>query len=154
MTQNQALEILKTGGNVFVTGPAGSGKTHLINKYIAYLREHDIDAGITASTGIAATHMGGMTIHSWAGIGIKDEDKQRIFDRFYQVQHGDAHDFGGSGIGLHMVKEFVNLHGGQIQITDNVGGGSVFTFTIPVVNPQESFDWMEKGAMTEEVIID
>ncbi|MBP6249233.1 MAG: response regulator [Bacteroides sp.] len=88
------------------------------------------------------------------GIGIKDEDKQRIFDRFYQVQHGDAHDFGGSGIGLHMVKEFVNLHGGQIQITDNVGGGSVFTFTIPVVNGQESFDWMDKGAMTEEVIID
>ena len=70
MTQAQALEILKTGKNVFVTGPAGSGKTHLINTYIKYLREHEIDIGITASTGIAATHMGGMTIHSWAGIGI------------------------------------------------------------------------------------
>lgn len=70
MTQDEAFEILKTGRNVFVTGPAGSGKTHLINRYIAYLREHDIDTGITASTGIAATHMGGVTIHSWAGIGI------------------------------------------------------------------------------------
>lgn len=70
MTQKEALEILKTGKNVFVTGPAGSGKTHLINSYIKYLREHEIDIGITASTGIAATHMGGMTIHSWAGIGI------------------------------------------------------------------------------------
>ena len=70
MTQDEALEILKTGRNVFVTGPAGSGKTHLVNRYIAYLREHDIDIGITASTGIAATHMGGVTIHSWAGIGI------------------------------------------------------------------------------------
>ncbi len=87
MTQNQALEILKTGRNVFVTGPAGSGKTHLINKYIAYLREHDIDAGITASTGIAATHMGGMTIHSWAGIGIAASltqgDLESMFEKTY-----------------------------------------------------------------------
>ena len=48
MTQDEAFEILKTGRNTFVTGPAGSGKTHLINRYIAYLREHDIDMGITA----------------------------------------------------------------------------------------------------------
>ncbi|KKT32091.1 MAG: PIF1 helicase, partial [Candidatus Nomurabacteria bacterium GW2011_GWD1_44_10] len=68
MTQDEAFEILKTGRNVFVTGPAGSGKTHLVNRYIAYMREHDIDMGITASTGIAATHMGGVTIHSWSGI--------------------------------------------------------------------------------------
>ena len=70
MTQDEAFEILKTGRNVFVTGPAGSGKTHLVNRYIAYLREYEIEIGITASTGIAATHMGGVTIHSWAGIGV------------------------------------------------------------------------------------
>ncbi len=72
MTQEQALEILKLGHNVFLTGPAGSGKTFLLNKYIAYLQEHNVDVGITASTGIAATHMNGMTIHAWSGIGIKD----------------------------------------------------------------------------------
>jgi hypothetical protein len=87
MTQAQALEILKTGKNVFVTGPAGSGKTHLINSYIKYLREHDIDMGITASTGIAATHMGGMTIHSWAGIGIAASltqgDLENMFEKSY-----------------------------------------------------------------------
>lgn len=70
MRQKQALELLKTGRNVFVTGPAGSGKTFLINSYIKYLKDHDVDIGITASTGIAATHMGGVTIHSWAGIGV------------------------------------------------------------------------------------
>lgn len=70
MTQAQALDILKTGRNVFITGPAGSGKTHLLNSYIDYLKKNEIDAGVTASTGIAATHMGGTTIHSWAGIGI------------------------------------------------------------------------------------
>jgi ATP-dependent exoDNAse (exonuclease V) alpha subunit len=87
MTQAQALEILKTGKNVFVTGPAGSGKTHLINSYIRYLRENLIEAGITASTGIAATHMGGMTIHSWAGIGIAatltQGDLEAMFEKSY-----------------------------------------------------------------------
>lgn len=71
MTQEQALQILKTGANVFLTGEPGSGKTHTVNQYIAYLRAHDIEPSITASTGIAATHVGGMTIHSWSGTGIK-----------------------------------------------------------------------------------
>ena len=71
MTQTQALTILKTGANVFITGPAGSGKTFVVNEYIKYLKDHEVPIGITASTGIAATHMGGVTIHSWSGMGIK-----------------------------------------------------------------------------------
>ena len=71
MTQNQALSILKTGANVFLTGEPGSGKTHTVNEYVAYLRRHGVEPAITASTGIAATHISGMTIHSWSGIGIK-----------------------------------------------------------------------------------
>lgn len=73
MTQDQALAILKTGAHVFLTGEAGSGKTHTINAYTDYLREHEIDFAVTASTGIAATHIHGMTIHSWSGIGIQSE---------------------------------------------------------------------------------
>ncbi len=72
MTQEQALTILKTGANVFLTGEPGSGKTHTINQYVRYVREHGIEPAITASTGIAATHIGGMTIHSWSGIGIRE----------------------------------------------------------------------------------
>ncbi len=72
MTQGEALEILKTGANVFLTGEPGSGKTYTVNRYIAYLRSHGLEPAITASTGIAATHLGGMTIHSWSGIGIKE----------------------------------------------------------------------------------
>jgi nucleoside-triphosphatase THEP1 len=71
MTQKEALDILKTGANVFLTGEPGSGKTHTINEYVNYLRNSDVEVAITASTGIAATHIGGMTIHSWSGIGIK-----------------------------------------------------------------------------------
>ncbi len=73
MKQAEALQILKTGANVFLTGEPGAGKTHTINAYVAWLRERGIDPSITASTGIAATHVNGMTIHSWSGIGIKDE---------------------------------------------------------------------------------
>ncbi len=71
MTQNHALTILKTGANVFLTGEPGAGKTHTINEYVEYLRRHGIEPAITASTGIAATHIHGQTIHSWSGIGIR-----------------------------------------------------------------------------------
>ena len=85
MTQSHALDILKTGKSAFITGPAGSGKTYVVNAYIKYLKEHGVPIGVTASTGIAATHMGGVTIHSWAGIGIKDSlgihDLQEISER-------------------------------------------------------------------------
>ncbi len=73
MTQKETLTILKTGANVFLTGEPGSGKTHMVNTYVAWLREQGIEPSITASTGIAATHIGGYTIHSWSGLGIKDK---------------------------------------------------------------------------------
>lgn len=73
MKQSTALDILKSGKNVFLTGSAGAGKTYTLNHYLHYLRARDIHVAVTASTGIAATHMNGMTIHSWAGIGILDE---------------------------------------------------------------------------------
>ncbi len=72
MTQKEALDILKMGANVFLTGPAGSGKTFVLNQYINYLKEGNVPVAITASTGIAATHLGGVTVHSWSGLGIKD----------------------------------------------------------------------------------
>ena len=71
MTQEEALTVLKTGANVFLTGEPGSGKTYTINRYVSYLRSRGVEPAITASTGIAATHIGGFTIHSWSGIGIK-----------------------------------------------------------------------------------
>lgn len=72
MMQEEALQILRTGANVFLTGEPGSGKTHTINTYVAWLRDHGIEPAITASTGIAATHIGGMTLHSWSGIGVRE----------------------------------------------------------------------------------
>jgi ATP-dependent DNA helicase PIF1 len=82
MLQEEALDILKLGHNVYLTGAAGSGKTYVLNQYIKNLRENHIIVGVTASTGIAATHMNGMTLHSWAGLGIGDSiDIERILNR-------------------------------------------------------------------------
>ena len=96
MTQAQALAIMKTGVNVYLTGSAGSGKTHTLRQYIEWLGEHDIPVAITASTGIAATHMNGQTIHGWSGIGVREfltdsdldalEQKQYLFKRFEKAR--------------------------------------------------------------------
>ena len=87
MTQNEALSILKTGANAFLTGEPGSGKTHTVNAYIKWLRSHGIEPSVTASTGIAATHVGGMTIHSWSGIGIKDWLSDADLDAITSKEH-------------------------------------------------------------------
>ncbi len=87
MTQNEALTILKTGANVFLTGEPGSGKTHTVNAYVAWLRAHGIEPSITASTGIAATHVGGMTIHSWSGIGIAERMTPELLDAVASKEH-------------------------------------------------------------------
>ncbi len=87
MTQAEALNILKLGYNVFLTGPPGSGKTFLLNKYIDYLKQHHKAVAVTASTGIAATHMNGITLHSWSGLGIRervtDQDIRILMGRKY-----------------------------------------------------------------------
>ncbi|MDR2968798.1 MAG: response regulator [Tannerellaceae bacterium] len=70
------------------------------------------------------------------GVGIKDEDKALIFERFYQAQQKGGQKTGGSGIGLHLVKEFVSLHNGSVTVLDNVSKGSVFIITLPIVRAQ------------------
>lgn len=81
MNQARALEILKTGANVFLTGEPGAGKTYVINQYIAWLEAADLTVAVTASTGIAATHIGGLTIHSWSGVGARDHINQYDLDQ-------------------------------------------------------------------------
>jgi len=78
--QHEALSVLKMGKNVFLTGAAGAGKTYLLNQYIHYLKQHQVTVAVTASTGIAATHLHGVTIHSWSGMGVRDRLEQEDLD--------------------------------------------------------------------------
>ena len=117
MTQPQALEILKSGYNVFLTGPAGSGKTYLLNQYINYLKENKVELGITASTGIASTHLNGRTIHSWCGMGIEQKltdsqieklkDKELLWERIRYAK-------------VLIIDEISMLNAGRLDLVDNI----------------------------------
>lgn len=91
MTQGEALNAMKMGYNVFLTGPPGSGKTFLLNQYVDYLKSEHKSVAVTASTGIAATHMDGTTLHSWSGLGIKDRltksDIKKMMKKPYLRRH-------------------------------------------------------------------
>jgi len=117
MNQKQALDTLKLGVNVFLTGAAGSGKTYVLNEYIKYLKKNGVNVAITASTGIAATHMNGKTIHSWAHIGIKDAlteaDLNKIYSRTdFRMQMMAAQ--------VLIIDEISMLHDYRLDIVDRV----------------------------------
>ena len=72
MNQGLALEIMLSGQSVLLTGPAGAGKTFVLNQFIKLAKYAGKHVSVTATTGLAATHLGGTTIHSWSGIGVHD----------------------------------------------------------------------------------
>ena len=117
MKQQTALDLLKTGQNIFLTGQAGAGKTYVLNQYISYLRIRGIDVATTASTGIAATHMNGMTIHAWSGMGIKDsfdvddykrlKSRKAIMERLTETK-------------VLIIDEISMLHAKQVDLLDEI----------------------------------
>lgn len=117
MTQKETLDILKTGANVFLTGEPGSGKTHTVNSYIRYLREAKIKMAVTASTGIAATHIGGVTIHSWSGIGIKKHLSEFDIDRIASTEYLARRI---AKVAVLIIDEISMLDGGVLASVDRV----------------------------------
>lgn len=73
MRQSQALAVMMDGTNVFLTGAPGAGKTYVLDQFVKRAERAGKKVAVTASTGIAASHLGGNTIHSWSGLGILDE---------------------------------------------------------------------------------
>src|SRR5206468_12883554 len=72
MRQHEALAIMETGRSALLTGAAGSGKTYVLERFIRAARRSGKRVAVTATTGLAATHLGGVTIHAWSGIGVAD----------------------------------------------------------------------------------
>jgi len=69
------------------------------------------------------------------GTGIRPEEANRIFDKFYQVSHPEQPKATGTGLGLPIAKALVEMHGGRIWLESQVGHGSVFSFTLPAEQP-------------------
>ncbi|HRZ98219.1 MAG TPA: hybrid sensor histidine kinase/response regulator transcription factor, partial [Paludibacter sp.] len=66
-----------------------------------------------------------------SGQGISNEEKEHVFERFYQAPQKQEKT--GSGIGLHIAHGYIHLHGGSIDVADNLPKGSIFTFKIPII---------------------
>ncbi len=87
MNQGVALEIMLSGESVLLTGPAGAGKTFVLNQFIKFAKAEGKHVSVTATTGLAATHLGGTTIHSWAGIGVADYLPQGFAEHMAKGRH-------------------------------------------------------------------
>lgn len=70
------------------------------------------------------------------GIGIKPEDQERIFERFYRVDYGRSRSAGGTGLGLSIVRHIAQAHGGTIKVWSIPGQGSTFTLRFPAYHPR------------------
>lgn len=81
MKQQTALTILESGSSVLLTGEAGSGKTYVLKKYIKLAKNSGKVVAVTATTGLAATHLSGTTIHAWSGIGVHDTLPREFFQK-------------------------------------------------------------------------
>ncbi len=115
MDQVLALEILLSGENVLLTGPAGSGKTYVLNQFIRMAKQEGKYVAVTATTGLAATHLNGTTIHAWSGIGIHDSLPEKYHENFTQTRL-DAID----AADVLIIDEISMLHDFRLDMVDQV----------------------------------
>lgn len=117
MRQLQALKIMMEGQSVFLTGAPGAGKTYVLNEFIRRATRAGKNVAVTASTGIAATHIGGTTIHSWSGLGIKDFltewDLERLKSTDKLIKRYNAAD-------VLVIDEVSMLHGARLDMVNHV----------------------------------
>lgn len=114
MTQNEALAIMHSGQSILLTGAAGAGKTYTLNSFIKSCRANGKNIAVTATTGLAATHLNGSTIHSWAGIGIHDELPKNHFTKMSKQRHDQI-----NKADILVIDEVSMLHDFRLDMVDN-----------------------------------
>lgn len=117
MTQAEAIKLMHSGKNIFLTGEPGAGKTYTLNQFIEQARSRGKRIAITASTGIAASHIDGMTIHSWSGLGIRESISDYQIDEMMQKpyiweKYNEAQ--------ILIIDEISMLHGSRLDMVERV----------------------------------
>ena len=115
MDQELALTILLSGRSALLTGAAGTGKTYLLNTFIAQARKRGKKVSVTATTGLAATHLEGNTIHSWSGIGVSDHLPNNFFERLSKTRRDVI-----SKTDVLIIDEISMLHDFRLDMIDKV----------------------------------
>ena len=115
MRQSTALDILKSGRSVFLTGAPGAGKTYVLNQFVEWARTNRMHVAITASTGIASTHINGQTIHAWSGLGVNDTLTDSLYQRIRKFR---AHSIQLADILI--IDEVSMLHAWTLDLVDEV----------------------------------
>lgn len=113
--------------------------TNLISNAFKYTEEGHIDVSIGVSELMqnsenAISKQLNIRI-SDTGVGMEPEYLDKIFERFFRIEKADKNTPSGTGVGLHLVSEYVKLHGGEIEVESTVDKGSVFTVLLPINNP-------------------
>ena len=83
------------------------------------------------------------------GVGIAPEDVERLFDKYEQARSRATRGEKGTGLGLYITKQLVELHGGKIKVDSEVGRGSTFSFTLPIANGRSSNSMRSSGEVGE-----
>lgn len=115
MKQDIALEVLLDGHSALLTGPAGTGKTYLLNQFIRHAKAEGKHVSVTATTGLAATHLGGNTIHAWSGIGVADELRPGFADHMSKTRRETI-----EKTDVLIIDEISMLHDYRLDMVDEV----------------------------------
>lgn len=117
MNQKEALKVLKKGHNVFIAGAAGSGKTFLVNTFSKWARRRGKKIAVTASTGIAATHIDGITVHSWSGIKVHKKLDDSDIKEMMRKKYLREHIIGSDAL---VIDEISMLHSYQLDLINQI----------------------------------
>ena len=115
MKQDIALEVLLDGHSALLTGPAGTGKTYLLNQFIKHAKAEGKHVSVTATTGLAATHLGGNTIHAWSGIGVADDVHPGFVDHMSKTRRETI-----QKTDILIIDEISMLHDYRLDMVDEV----------------------------------
>jgi ATP-dependent DNA helicase PIF1 len=115
VTQDEALAILESGQSVLLTGAAGTGKTYVLNKFIRRAKKRGLHVAVTATTGLAATHLNGTTIHAWSGIGVHDS-----IDKYMAAKLGKSRQDLIKKADVLVIDEISMLHDFRLDIVDEI----------------------------------
>ena len=87
-----------------------------------------------------------------SGVGIPEDAKDKVFDRFYRVDKARSRDTGGTGLGLSITRSIINAHGGTIKVYSESGKGTTFTVRIPLKSKREKVEvkTLEKSTKAEK----